>query len=281
MQHKTGRGLPFLTASLLILAGCSENALEPTANLDTEAAQESTELAFSADFADEEAASKYRADWRRRGHAEYTVTVENLTGGQPFSPPIFATHRKPVALFGLGHPASTGIQQIAENGNNEPMRVRLNNSKHVADVAEGAAPLVPEANPGGAPFESSATYEITTATGAKYLSGAWMLICTNDGFSGIDGIRLPKQVGESTEVTTAGYDAGTEMNTEDFANIVPPCQGLIGIASDDPGIGMSEPGIAEQDVVRMHPGIGGGDDLDPSVHGWADPVARVTVTRVK
>ena len=26
------------------------------------------------------------------------------------------------------------------------------------------------------------------------------------------------------------YDAGTEMNTEDFADMVPPCQGLIGVS---------------------------------------------------
>ena len=48
---------------------------------------------------------------------------------------------------------------------------------------------------------------------------------------------------------TNGYDAGTELNTEDFADIVPPCQGLIGVSSEDGGTGMSDPSLAE-DVFK-------------------------------
>jgi hypothetical protein len=45
------------------------------------------------------------------------------------------------------------------------------------------------------------------------------------------------RVGASVTVETAGYDAGTELNTEDFADIVPPCQGWIRVSSSDPGTG--------------------------------------------
>ena len=112
------------------------------------------------------------------------------------------------------------------------------------------------------------------------MSFASMLICTNDGFTGLDTFRLPKKVGDIAMVTTKGYDAGTEMNTEDFADIVPPCQGLIGIMSGDAGTGMSDVTLAEGGVIALHPGIQGGNDLVLGVHGWTDPVAEVVVERI-
>jgi hypothetical protein len=116
---------------------------------------------------------------------------------------------------------------------------------------------------------------------AKFLSFASMLICTNDGFTGVDSIRLPKDVGDTVEVDSAGYDAGTELNTEDFADIVPPCQALVGVSSGEPGTGVSDAALAEGGVVHHHPGISGGADLVPAVHGWTDPVSEITVERVE
>jgi hypothetical protein len=83
-------------------------------------------------------------------------------------------------------------------------------------------------------------------------------------------------------VTTrsAGYDAGTERNTEDFADIVPPCQSLVGVSSGEAGTGTSDPALAEGAVIHHHPGIAGGADLLTAVHGWTDPVAEITVERV-
>jgi hypothetical protein len=104
-----------------------------------------------------------------------------------------------------------------------------------------------------------------------------MLICTNDGFTGVDGVRLPKS-GRTVTFMTAGYDAGTEINTEDFADIVPPCQGLMGVSSGEPGTGTSNPALAEGGVIMHHEGIQGGSDLVPAVHGWRDPVARITIS---
>jgi hypothetical protein len=107
-----------------------------------------------------------------------------------------------------------------------------------------------------------------------------MLICTNDGFTGVNSLSLPNKVGDSVTVLTAGYDAGTELNTEDFADIVPPCQGLVGVSSGEPGTGVSNPALAEGGVIHHHPGIAGGADLVPAIHGWTDPVARVDVTAI-
>jgi hypothetical protein len=124
------------------------------------------------------------------------------------------------------------------------------------------------------------TFTIRADKGAHRLSWASMLICTNDGFTGVNSLSLPKKAGDSVTALTAGYDAGTELNTEDFADIVPPCQGLIGVSSGEPGTGDSNPALAEGGLIHHHPGIRGGADLLPAIHGWTDPVARIDVTAI-
>ena len=215
--------------------------------------------------------------------ATYTVTITNLTTGQPFTPPVLATHRQSTNVFEVGDLASNGVQQVAENGAVPVLVDELNGNQHVYDVQVGAMPLVPAGVPGSGMGPVSDTYTITSANGAKYLSIVSMLICTNDGFAGLDSLRLPKNVGDSTTVLLNAYDAGTEINTEDFADIVPPCQGLIGVTSDDSGAGMSNPALAEGGVIHSHVGIQGGNDLLPlpgGIHGWTDPVGTVEISRV-
>ena len=215
--------------------------------------------------------------WSEGGRT-YRVTITNLTAGQPFSPPVLVTHSKRTSIFSVGEPSSDGILAIAENGNNGPLLAALAEDPNVHQVVEGSAPLVPANDPGGTGFGNSMTFEITAQGRARFLSFANMLICTNDGFTGLDSIRLPSR---SKTVYSAGYDARTEANTEDFADIVPPCQGLIGVSSDDPGTGTSNPLLAEAGVVIPHAGIVGGVDLLPQVHNWADPVAKIEIERVR
>jgi hypothetical protein len=212
--------------------------------------------------------------------ATYEVTIENLTAGQPLTPPVVATHRAATGVFTVGQPASFALKEIAENGNLGPMIAQLGADKHVSDSIAADEPLVPAGLPGSAMFEGSVTLTLTASKGAKFLSFVSMLICTNDGFTGVDSLPLPKQVGDAKVVRSAGYDAGTEINTEDFADIVPPCQALVGVSSGEPGTGTSNPALAEGGVVHHHPGIGGGADLVPAIHGWDDPVAEITVERV-
>jgi hypothetical protein len=212
--------------------------------------------------------------------ATYEVTITDLTAGQPLTPPVVATHRAATSMFTVGQPASFALKEIAENGNLAPMISQVESDKHVADSAAASAPLVPAGLPGSAMFGDSVTLTVSASEGAKFLSFASMLICTNDGFTGVDSLRLPKDVGDAVIARSAGYDAGTELNTEDFADIVPPCQGLVGVSSGEPGTGTSNPALAEGGVIHHHPGIAGGADLLPAVHGWTDPVAEITVERV-
>lgn len=215
------------------------------------------------------------------GHSPtYRVTIDNLTAGQAFTPAIAATHRGAHLLFDVGRPASDGIVQIAENGDLGPMSAFVASSPRVIDSFTGSAPQVPASNPGGTPFSSKVTFEIDGRRGHDRLSWAAMLICTNDGFTGVDGLRLPGRVGQTVVARTAAYDAGSEANTEDFGDIVPPCQGLIGVSGNETGTGASDPALATSGVIAHHAGITGREDLVPGVHGWSDPVATVTVTRI-
>jgi len=212
------------------------------------------------------------------GGRTYKVTITNLTAGQPITPPILVTHTSRTEIFSVGEVSSEGIRQIAENGNGAPLLEALSNDSQVHEVVAGMAPLVPANNPGETGFGSSETFTITAHGRARYLSFASMLICTNDGFTGLDSVSLPRN---KKTVYARAYDARTEINTEDLADIVPPCQGLIGVSSEDMGTGMSNPVLAEDGIVIPHAGINGGVDLFPEVHGWGDPVVKIEIERMR
>ena len=203
----------------------------------------------------------------------YLVTVENLTSGQPFTPPVAATHRGGTSVFAVGASASPGIQGVAENGDVPGLVAELGADAKVGDIVVGdaAGPVLPG---------QAVSFAITSERGHRFVSLASMLICTNDGFTGVDRLRLPGAPGTSTVVEAGAYDAGTEVNTEDFDDLVPPCGPLTGVDSGGAGTGMSNPALAQGGVIAPHGGIAGVADLVPGVHDWADPVARITVTRI-
>lgn len=204
----------------------------------------------------------------------YDVTITNLTSGQPFSPGVIVTHTKDHALFRVGSAASEGIRLIAEDGSPAVALAEQTGQPGVFDVVVISAPVGCVGCPG--PFGSSATYRISARAAAHRLSLATMLICTNDGFTGLHGIKLPGGFQPAT-FTAAGYDAGTEANDERSTSIVDPCF-AIGPTSR-PGDGNTRPATAS--VIALHPGIAGVGDLVPALHGWTNPVARITVQRVK
>ena len=195
----------------------------------------------------------------------YEVTVTNLTVGQPLTPFVLATHRGDHGIFREGRPASFGLQQLSENGGVPVLAGELAGVHRVGTVAVvGAAPIAPGA---------SVTSTVLVTDRYERVSLAGMLVCSNDGFGGISGAELPEDVGDSTSIGAMAYDAGTEINTEAYADIVPPCDGM-------GGSGMSNPALAEGGVVHMHDGITGAGDLTVAQHGWNGPVANVTITRV-
>ncbi len=213
---------------------------------------------------------------------EFEVEVRNLTDGQPFTPPVAATHRGRNQIFGVGRAASVGVREIAENGNLAPLLAFLDADPfdRFARFTALDAPLVPGGTPGAAMFADRATFTIRAPKRAKRLSWISMLICTNDGFTGSNSLRLPRKVGDAKIQRTNAYDSRTEINTEDYADIVPPCQGLIGDTSADEGTGVSNPDLAQGGAIARHKGINGGVDLKTAIHDWDDPVSRIRVERV-
>ena len=200
----------------------------------------------------------------------YEITVTNLTAGQPLTPPVAVTHAEKDQYFSVGSEAPEGIKEIAENGNLAPALEAWTNA-----IMGTETPIVPTGSPAAGMFPDTATFTIDSAEGDGYLSLASMLICTNDGFTGVQSLALPA-AGEETSAMASAYDAGTENNTESLSDIVPPCQDLIGVTGAD-GTGESNPDLAEGGQIGSHPGISGSGDLTEDAHGFSDPVLEVTV----
>ncbi|MEO5895730.1 MAG: spondin domain-containing protein [Vicinamibacterales bacterium] len=205
------------------------------------------------------------------GQKRYRVTIENLTKGQPFSPGVAVTHTQKASLFQVGSAASAGIRAIAEDGD-PSVAVALAGQPGIDEVVELASPV----HRIGGPGPTKLTFEIGASANANRLSLAVMLICTNDGFTGLDGIKLPGGFSPD-EYHTAGYDAGTEANNERFTQIVDPCQAIGPVAAPPDGNGR----VATSGVIAHHPGVQGGADLKIAEHGWRGPVARILVERLK
>lgn len=210
----------------------------------------------------------------------YEVTIENLTGGQPLSPAVAVTHDKAAQLFTIGKPASAAIEAIAEDGDQGVAVAALTASQDVFglvyDVVDVGEPLTP-AGTVAAGFDDTVTFQIAARPGDR-LSLATMLICTNDGFTGLRGMRLPGN-GTKTKLVKA-YDAGTEFNTEASEDIVDPCSGLgpVPLAGDPNG---NENDAVDSDgAILPHPGMSGGIGDLLADHDWDGAIARVTVTRI-
>lgn len=205
----------------------------------------------------------------------YSITITNLTEGQPLTPALVATHKGSDGLFSVGDAASFELKEIAENGNLAPMQDRVADDRDFFDLAVQTGSTVPPVLPG-----ETISLEIDAAPPHNFLSWTSMLICTNDGFTGVDTLKLPSEVGESVTRVTQGYDAGTEINTEAFADIVPPCGPLTGQDSMGQGTDTSDPSLAEGGVIHHHGGILGIGDLDPDINDWDNPVATIEVQRI-
>lgn len=147
----------------------------------------------------------------------YQITFINMTSGQLMTPPVVALHDPSVHLFQVGEVAGDAIQVIAEMGNNAPL----------VDFA-GANPDVVSAAgvAGSAPFGpgDSVSINLTTTAANQVFSAVNMIICTNDGISGLDSIPLPS--GNQPLILGARpYDAGTRVNQDNsYSFFPPPCR---------------------------------------------------------
>ena len=196
------------------------------------------------------------------GNKSYHVTITNLTHAISFTPILVASHRRPVSIFELGTPASDDLSAIAEGGDIGPLKTTLNGNSQVIDVQDSGGLLMPG---------QSVTVIVSAEHGAKMISVASMMLPTNDGFIALNSVEVSKK---GTTFYSPGYDAGSEANDELCINI----PGGADCAGVGPSPGMN-PG--DENHVHVHRGTHGMGDLAADVYDWRNPVARITVTRVR
>ena len=197
----------------------------------------------------------------------YEVTITNITKGQTFTPQLVVTHERDSVLFELGQPASLGLEQLAEGGATDVLQDEL------AAVASDAVTIDGLLGPG-----ETATTRIEGRGRRDVISVAAMLIPTNDTFVALNSVPLPRNRAAAVYSVPA-YDSGTEANDQNCANIPGPRCGGEGfngtVAEGDEGF------IYISNGFHNIEGDGTGEVLGPVVYDWRNPVARITVTRVR
>jgi hypothetical protein len=130
----------------------------------------------------------------------------------------------------------------------------------VGSIAIAAGPVPPG---------QSVTVQVDRSMSFSRLSAVGMLVTTNDGFFSLDGEAIPL-LQDATYYADA-YDAGSEFNSEDCDFIPgPPCGSH----------NAHDPSEAEG-FIYIHAGIHGVGDLAPADFDWRNPVAKITVRRVR
>ena len=204
---------------------------------------------------------------------KFSITITNLTAGQPLSPTALVLHKPSLKLFQVGMPASVELEKIAEGGSPTALLEDANNNTATFITGRPAMGIVPG---------TSATVVLETSVasadaGHLSLSALSMLGNTNDGFTGLNSVDLSKlAVGASLSLDTISYDAGTELNSETAATVPGPAA---------KGEGFNPMRDDTLSVVAMHSGIISKDDGLPTsalsnLQRWDNPVARISITRM-
>ena len=203
---------------------------------------------------------------RNAAAPSYTVNFDNITTGQYVTPPNYAFHDSGAHIWQRGQFASPGVQAVAENGGVMALATEL--TANIDDAGIGLSGVG-----AAAPISPGSSSEVEVTTDAQRFSLVSMVICTNDGFAGLDSVGVPQVIGNSRTYLVRAYDAGTEINTELRADLVPAP-----FCGEGDGSTESNPELAENGRIRPHQTLQGVGDLDPSLD-WDGPVMRVTITR--
>ena len=147
----------------------------------------------------------------RSGAAMYQVKIENLTANQLFSPPMFISHDASYRLL----PAPQVRQQRGgpdrRDGRHRARPPCVQRTRAVCSTCRPPRGRLP---PG-----ESVTVTVRSPRWAR-LSLATMLVQTNDGFVGVNGLRLKGLSARSFNLRA--LDAGTEANNEMAAYVPGP-----------------------------------------------------------
>ncbi len=203
--------------------------------------------------------------------ASFEIVVSNLTNAQPLSPVAIIAHQDGFAVFEVGMPATGGLEELAEGGDNAALLAEADSDVAVIETASGAAPIGPAGS------ETLSIEVLQSDLPGLSMSVTTMLVNTNDAITVLNGHSVEDlQPGDVMTVRTIAYDAGTEANTEQAAHIPGPAGGGEGFnaARDD---------IADR--VAMHVGVVSGDDGFPGSgltgqHKFDNAVMQVRIERI-
>ena len=116
--------------------------------------------------------------------ATFDVTVTNLTNAQPLSPVAVVAHQDGYAVFDIGAPASAGLEELAEGGDNSSVLAEADADAAVFASASGGGPIGPA---------GSETISITVLERELpdlLVSTSSMLVNTNDAITGANGVAI-------------------------------------------------------------------------------------------
>ena len=199
----------------------------------------------------------------------FEVTLTNLTANQPISPLAVIAHRTGYHAFNEGVTATSGLEQLAESGDNSALLVEAESAPEFLDSSVPDGPALPG-------LSTSVTVSVTAGS-ETYLSLVAMLGNTNDGFTGLNNYDVSElAVEESSSMFLPAWDAGTELNAETAATVPGP-------AGNGEGYNPERNDIV--DFVAIHRGvISNADGLTDSTldesHRFDNPTARLVIKRI-
>lgn len=196
----------------------------------------------------------------------YSIEVTNLTNNQTLSPAAIVLHGNNYSPFVSGEMASSGLELLAEGGDNSEFLTEANENQYVISTVSGSGKVASGV---------TETIEITASDTAMKLSLVSMLVNTNDGFAAANSVDIGEiDLNQSMTFVGSVYDSGTERNDEAMNTL--PGQGGEGYNAmrDD------------RDFIAIHSGIITMNDglassaLDAS-HRFDNPAIKVVVTRIQ
>ncbi|MDH5217591.1 MAG: spondin domain-containing protein [Gammaproteobacteria bacterium] len=192
----------------------------------------------------------------------YKVTITNVMHANTLAPVLVATHESGMSFFKVGDAPDDELAWLSEAGNGNPMREKLLGNPMVNDA---------QLSDGGIPAGQSKSVIVKASKDERNVSVGSMIGKSNDAFAGLRDVRLPRG-DKSVTYTADGYDAGAESNDE-TVETVPACG--MGAAAAYSGTETGE------GFIHIHNGIRGKGCLDADTQDWKNPVAYITIQRMK
>jgi hypothetical protein len=193
------------------------------------------------------------------------------------SAPLWTIHDSKLHIWQVGQQATNGATLIAEDALSAPLNALLQTQPHVLVSAIALPPITDPVTPPPIPPGGIREFDIGTKGKFDRVSMMWMLVRSNDAFTGLDSLWLGADNGKKGKksnkkklknrtVLVNAYDAGTEKNNEQAAFIPGPPFGHMFVRDQD------------AQLIAPHPGLRSDGDL--AQYAWSGAVAKIEITKL-